>query len=88
MIKELRKRLGIDKDLEALATTLINLQSAVGVMQIQIQELRAEVTRLSIAQYVPPVTPEPERKIIKTRNFKEYLDILEQEQSREHSDAS
>jgi hypothetical protein len=50
--------------------------------------LRAELAQLILERYVPPITPEPERKIIKTRNFKEYIDILEQEQSREHSDAS
>ncbi len=74
-------------DFNNLQDQINKLIWSTGAQQDQIKELRAEVTRLSIAQYVPPKQPEPERKIIKTRNFKEYLDILEQEQSREHSDA-
>jgi hypothetical protein len=66
-----------------LVDDLEDIHKVVRILQTQVQELRSEVTRLSIAQYVPPKQPEPERKIIKTRNFKEYLDILEQEQSQE-----
>ena len=64
-----------------LITCTNHLQGQINIQQSQIAELRAEVTRLSIAQYVPPSQPEPERKIIKTQTFKQYLDILEQEQS-------
>lgn len=49
-------------------------------LRMAIAELRAEVTRLSVAQYVPPQTPEPERKVIKAQNFRQYLEIIDQEQ--------
>lgn len=60
-------------DLEPLRISCAALQS-------EIRELRAEVTRLSIAQYVPPQQPEPERKVIRTQTFKQFMDIVEQEQ--------
>ena len=51
-------------------------------LQAEIRELRSEVTRLSIAQYVPPQQPEPERKVIKTQTFKQYMDMIEREQEK------
>jgi len=56
-----------------------HLQNCVQVQQTQIAELRAEVTRLSIAQYVPPQTPEPECKVIQTSTMREFNAILEKE---------
>ena len=50
------------------------------IFQNQVRELRAEVTRMQLERYVPPQTPEPERKIIKTQTFKQFQDILEREQ--------
>jgi len=45
-----------------------------------LDDLRSEVARLSVNQYIPPSQHEPERKIIKTQTFKQFLDIVEQEQ--------
>ena len=62
-----------------------HFEKQIHLLQNEIRELRAEVTKLTIAQYVPPQQPEPERKVIQTRTMKQYLDILEREQ--ETSDA-
>jgi len=68
----LREWLGISKADECF--------SRISVVQEGLNQIRAEVTRLSIAQYVPPSQPEPERKIVRTQTTKQYLDILEREQ--------
>jgi hypothetical protein len=63
-------------------------QDTIGILQNEIRELRAEVTRLQVAQYVPPQTPEPEHKIIKTQTFKQYQAAMEKEfEEREASSA-
>lgn len=88
----LRKWLGI----ELIDCRVINEETCIGqhrqrisdldtanhCLQNEIKQLRAELTRLSIAQYVPPQQPEPERKVVKTRNFREYSAIVEQEQEK------
>jgi len=62
-----------------------HFEKQIHLLQNEIRELRAEVTRLQIAQYVPPSQPEPEKKVIRTQTFKQFTDILEREQ--ETSDA-
>lgn len=78
--------IGSDATIEALLNRINENGQAIGIIQNEIRELRAEVTRLTIAQYVPPQQPEPEKKVIQTRTMKQYLDILEREQQ-ETSDA-
>ena len=68
-------------DLEPLVIVLNGLQK-------QIDDLRGEVASLKVAQYVPPRTPEPEHKIIKTQTFKQYQAAMEKEfEEREASSA-
>lgn len=78
--------LSVDND---QAHQINKLRAALGFQQTEIKEIRAEVTRLLIAQYRPPETPElPKRKVITTTTFKQYSDILEREQAeQENSDA-
>jgi hypothetical protein len=69
-------------------TPLEPVRSSIALLQNEIRELRAEVTRLQVAQYVPPRTPEPEQKIIKTQTFKQYQAAMEKEfEEREASSA-
>jgi hypothetical protein len=83
-VRELSQRADIiSQQLEIESVSRMALDGGCRILQNEIKELRAEVTRLSIAQYVPPQQPEPERKVIKTRNFREYSAIVEQEQKQE-----
>jgi len=63
--------------------SVTQLEEAIKIQQTEIRELRAEVTRLMLERYVPPQQPEPERKVIKTQTFKQFSNILEQEQEQE-----
>ena len=75
----------VDRNFTTTNKTVATHAEQIHLLQNEIRELRAEVTKLTIAQYVPPQQPEPEKKIIQTRTMKQYLDILEREQ--ETSDA-
>lgn len=70
-----------------LCKAIMGLEAAGKIQQIEIRELRAEVTRLSVAQYVPPETPEPKKKVIQTRNMREFNAILERELENQFEEA-
>jgi creatinine amidohydrolase/Fe(II)-dependent formamide hydrolase-like protein len=87
----LREWIGIseyDGALRTFSDCISNHEQSIQLLQREIRELRAEVTRLQVAQYVPPQTPEPEHKIIKTQTFKQYQAAMEKEfEEREASSA-
>ena len=87
----LRKWLGIEDVLKAVLQAQLDHGAAVthdfNNLQGQIDKLRAELAQLRLERYVPPATPEPERKIIKTRNWREFTQILDQEQEAEENNA-
>ena len=84
----LREWLGVSADWRENRMGLSANSAVSDVLQREIRELRAELTRLQVAQYVPPQTPEPEHKIIKTQTFKQYQAAMEKEfEEREASSA-
>ena len=55
------------------------LSETIHLLQNEIRELRVEVTRLSIAAYVPPQPAEDKRKVVPTRTFKEFSAIVDRD---------
>ena len=60
--------------------------SALEAQSAELGEIRKVLAQAMLERYVPPQTPEPERKVIKTQTFKQFSDILEQEMEAKYAD--
>ncbi len=69
--------LGIDEEHQEVS----DFADYVGKQVKRIEALEKEVARLQVERYIPPSTPEePKPKVIRAQTFKQYQDIVEQEQ--------
>ncbi len=70
------------------AKVLEELEQQCHLLQNEIRELRAEVTRLMVASYVPPAAPEPKKKIVPTYTMKQYLAIVDSEREAQEAQSA